>query len=565
MPLPEEPSESSQLSLSDPFLPDDAPLTPTNNAYRRSWVAGQSWTLRQRILFVVGMCPFIGSILFYFAITGRVNRMHVRPGRGDSLVIAFVGLMFQLALAVPLVFVALNDDAKHHLVTILDSSADYYAPLVVYAISDFYFVLISLVFLVYEERQRRTMELQLRGNRRGYDTIPANASSAHIRVDESQPATSIATLSVPNSSNRSRLTLSGAPLSALSKEHMMDSSSAMRIGAARSPRLSQQQQQQQMSLMQQHGNARKPPNEDEEDEAVVIRELSDSTVFNVAFIIPVGLVLGALQTAVLRVCSWNGSAPCKDSTFSFGIELYRADVYYRLATVFWLAIWSVLVISCCYGVCISFQELRQLEEFTYIDSTKSRMLSKLVADLLQPRKLHAWVNIFHRVLEAQKGQALSQAVMGPTAFCVIFTTIGAATYVVMDNVANDQDVAEFTSGCIFAAIFAFCCSACFIVITVRMQKLVEFQALVISKVQSDVQHQVDEYEGLTNGISSGGAKATMAKIRALQALGLYIRLAESKPKIMGMSLETVRWATIFLGLFFLNAGFFILYVKNCYS
>ena len=128
----------------------------------------------------------------------------------------------------------------------------------------------------------------------------------------------------------------------------------------------------------------------------------------------------------------------------------------------------------------------------------------------------------------------------------------------MDNVANDKDVAEFTSGCIFAAIFSFVCAMGFIVITVRMQKLVEYQALVVSKVQSDVQHQVDEHDAMQMMLSTGNAKATTAKIRALQALGLYIRLAESKPKIMGMSLETVRWSTIVLGMFFLNAGFFIL-------
>jgi hypothetical protein len=246
--------------------------------------------------------------------------------------------------------------------------------------------------------------------------------------------------------------------------------------------------------------------------------------------------------------------------FSLSIPLFRSDIYYLLATFFWLAVWSTLIISCLYGVCVSFQELRQLEEFTYIDSTKSRMLSNLVADLLQPRNLHAWVNIFHRMIESQRGQALSQAVVGPTAFCVILTALGAATYVVMDNVANEQDVAEFTAGCIFAAIFAFACAVCFILITVRMQKLAEFQSMVISKVQSDVQHQFDEGTGL-----GGKRKGMIAKIRALQALGLYIRLAESKPKIIGMSLETVRWVTVFVGLFFLNAGFFILYVKNCYQ
>ena len=488
-------------------------------------------------------------MLFYFAINGKRNGLYVKSGRGDCFVIAFVGAMFQLALAVPLVFIALNHAAEHHLIAVLDSSADYYAPLVVYPISIFYFTLMTIVFLVYEDKQRHRVRGNQRAKQRGYDTIAKPSSvSKRSNTASRHPISSSSALVLARDDDRDQQQHSSSTIDVRSVAESRDESTRT-------------------LLRRQEEIAEAARRDDEEEEAVVIRELSESTVFNVTFIVPLGLIAGAVQTAILRVCRWNGSEPCTDNnTFSFGIALYRNDAYYRLATVFWFFQWSSLVISCLYAVCISYQELRQLEEFTYIDENKSRMLGKIVADLLRPRKLHAWVNIFHRVVEDQKLQALSQAVMGPTAFCVIFTAITAATYVVMDNVANDKDVAEFTSGCIFAAIFSFVCAVGFIVITVRMQKLVEYQALVVSKVQSDVQHQVDENDTLQGvTLSTGGSKATTAKIRALQALGLYIRLAESKPKIMGMSLETVRWSTIVLGMFFLNAGFFILYVKRCYE
>jgi len=107
-----------------------------------------------------------------------------------------------------------------------------------------------------------------------------------------------------------------------------------------------------------------------------------------------------------------------------------------------------------------------------------------------------------------------------------------------------------------------CCTRLWVRCDNRAQRVVEHQSRVLAKVQTDVQHQLDE-RGFSRKGDMLAVKMRVSKINVLQALDLYIRLAESKPKLLGLSLETIRWLTVIMGLVFLNAAFFMLYFKRC--
>ena len=187
---------------------------------------------------------------------------------------------------------------------------------------------------------------------------------------------------------------------------------------------------------------------------------------------------------------------------------------------------------------------------------------QIVQGLVRPNKLLSWVTVYQNVVDGQRSQPAVQALVLPSVFCLVLTGVTTLTYVVMDNVYLDRGVAEFTSGCITVAIVCAVLVFGFVVTTVRMQRVVEHQSRVLAKVQTDVQHQLDE-RGFSRKGDMLAVKMRVSKINVLQALDLYIRLAESKPKLLGLSLETIRWLTVIMGLVFLNAAFFMLYFKRC--
>lgn len=203
-------------------------------------------------------------------------------------------------------------------------------------------------------------------------------------------------------------------------------------------------------------------------------------------------------------------------------------------------------------------------------------------DLFSPKNLSLWVSVWKELLRDLRERPSMQAMTLSTVISCIMCGGTTITYVLFDNIYEGSAVAEFTGGCI--SVFIFCCSALggFLFITVRLQYVVDYQVKGISETQTNVQRQLDaemrqvgeQMEFQKMDLSGRGAigetdalrfKMLRAKVNVLQALDTVLRTSESKPKLLGMSLETIRWSIIMIGLAVMNVAFFVLYRTKCGS
>jgi hypothetical protein len=221
---------------------------------------------------------------------------------------------------------------------------------------------------------------------------------------------------------------------------------------------------------------------------------------------------------------------------------------------------------------------------TVASPTSSRIKAKqmeIAKDLFSPKHLSLWISVWKELLRDLRERPTMQAMTLTTVISCILCGSTTIIYVLFDNIYEGSAVAEFTAGCI--AVFVFCCSALggFLIITVRLQYVVDYQVRGISETQTNVQRQLEadmhhvgkqmeserKYSTSMNvGMREADAlrfKMLRAKVNVLQALDTVLRTSESKPKLLGMSLETIRWGIIIVGLVVMNVAFFVLYRTKC--
>jgi hypothetical protein len=174
--------------------------------------------------------------------------------------------------------------------------------------------------------------------------------------------------------------------------------------------------------------------------------------------------------------------------------------------------------------------------------------------------LAEYVGVFQALTSDLKYQPLSNAVTGLSFFTTSVILVGGGVAVVVQNIFTGNHVAEFSIGVIALIAVSLPFFVGFIYITTQIESVIESLNSAISKVHLDV--QVDISEGDSH-IGQDRKKALHAKVVALQALDRYVRLAGGTPRLSGLSLNSLKWTGIFVGLFTLNCCFFFLYITKC--
>ena len=207
---------------------------------------------------------------------------------------------------------------------------------------------------------------------------------------------------------------------------------------------------------------------------------------------------------------------------------------------------------------IHYQQMREVEEFTLIHKQKNHKHAKILKDLNEPKHLAMWASVWELLVQDVKYKPATRALAGTTfAFCVIGEVFSWG-YIAIRNVYTKQDKsAEFTSSCVVIIIFGFFIILGFIKNAMRMDRAVCEHEKRIARVQNDVQAQIDT----SRDNDPGAIPVLMSKVRVLQSLDIYLRVTDSKPKLMGASLETLRWSVIIGALLLVNC-FFIALIRD---
>jgi hypothetical protein len=218
-------------------------------------------------------------------------------------------------------------------------------------------------------------------------------------------------------------------------------------------------------------------------------------------------------------------------------------------------------------------------------------------DLSNPEGIANYTVLYQHIIGSMNGHPVMTSICTPAFACSVVIFIVSLGVVVIDNMYQGHGFADYTFIFMSLTTIAGTVISLFIGLTVQLDKTISMQSRIIAKVQNDVQQLIDarrkkwvsaatlqhsagESRGgggdtvvmidndAMGGLEGGRAlpmKLLEAKVNALQALDVYVRIADSTPKLIGMSLNTIRWTTILALLMFINFFFILLYRIYCFD
>lgn len=514
---------------------------------------------------------------------------HIFENAGDWLVVVCVGILYQAAVVVP-IYVASNSAAHREIVDELHATGDYYGAFALTPALGLYLNMTVYLFVFLESRYEGIEEdsLYTSNDEDGLEGGSfADVTPSGVRFGVGGAAAGSPTLADP------------------SNAHLAPSDRAGRGGrqpgggGGRSTIANTVVVQQGITLSAKSLRT-----------AVQIRRtIREASLVHTEFTVLIAFVIGVIEMLITRLCALS-STPCK-TVFTFTDERFRQRHYYAMTSIFWVCLFTVFNVCVIYAVTVYYQQLLQLRKFRYANggrpsSSASQQAGhheeahhrsngngqqspttaqvavggfaansrpslqmrldqalKPLEDLSSPESISIWTFTWQQFILDIKRKPLTVATTTSTFLALAVTILGCTCYIAILNLnAKGSAVAEFTTPLAAVMAFAGFCMGVFVYVTVQVSNAVELHTKTIAQLQNDTQVRVND-EG--EAYAGRQRQLLLAKVRVLQSLDVYLRHSDSRPKLVGMSVESLRWTVIVIGLIVLNACFFGLYYSWCYK
>lgn len=456
---------------------------------------------------------YIGVVLAMFSWERKKRRLPLFINDKDWMVLAYIGVMMQLSLLCMLANVLPGARDVFH--TTLKSPSDYYGPFAIYPISSIFFCLVAVAYAVLDKKSQRKRRLEVSLRR------------------------------------RTRL-------------------------------------------------------------IVIYTQMTESIKIRSERIVPAAFALSLVLILVCRFCN-EAQSRCLNSdakSNQLWDPLYYTEPFFFASIGFQFAQYSCLLAFTALAVMMYMQHYRLVHMFTFPDRTsggsvaaaaggarkqpgspqspanaKTRLLGSPRGktfdspntsgpartygwhDLSHPEGISMYHILYHHIVGSMNNHPVIRSICTPAFAICILLFFGSVAVVVVDNLYQRNGIADFTFVFFTFMVIGATVVVAFIALTVQLDKTISLQSRIIAKAQHDVQLQVDaaRLEPSSSPLVGHTMKMLEAKVNALQALDVFVRHADSTPKLIGMSLNTIRWTTIFSMLLCINAFFIVLYRLYCFS
>lgn len=303
----------------------------------------------------------------------------------------------------------------------------------------------------------------------------------------------------------------------------------------------------------------------------LLERLRRSTRSPSDLVIVLAASLGIVETVLFRLCLHDSFCPRGSNgqnidDLSYFTAYGKSPVFW-IMTASWFVTLTVVNTLSMYGLMLYFQQLREVEEFTYLhkhaNSSKERngIGRPLLQDLNDFSKdVAVWTHVYHELMLSIKNRAIVKAFFVPTTVMIVFTFAGSVFYLAVEQIYNSGHRERSTMVSVVGATYSvFVCGA-YIWLTVRLQRAINFHSASIGAALNDLQRQMSEQR---HELDRSQLLQMESSVRVLQSLGVYLGVADNNPKLLGLSLDSFRWAVILTGLLSMNMFFFWLYERNC--
>lgn len=541
------------------------------------------------------LSPIAGFIMVLLALRERSLRTF-SPNPSDWMVMLFIGLTLQGTMAAPFAFI-FSSNAYNEMAIELESVGEYYSAFVFPFLLGVYTLATAFMFIYY----RNQYEEENCGGGGGSGPATAAALGSYHSGGIENGGNGGGGI-VGDDSHQSA---GGSTFVSSVGDGLSGGGGAYRTQSSTYNKPSSTEAQKAVDLR----NAR-----------LIKTEIELSTRQRTEFIIPAALAVGVLEAVLTRICALAATTHCGDKITTFEIPRFADNIFYAISTVNSMLLFVTFNASNFFALAIYYQKLLQVREFRYVgtrgvgpdgNSINSALLGAAAVqgsssgftinkkgssskkggrnsthdfvdlgsarrggggigvghgggggmdhNLANPENNSTWAITWRQIVIDMKRRPEIRAATNSTFPVVLLVIIVTITYICLYNLSGSS-MAQFTTG--FVCLIVTCTFVVigFVYITVQMADAVDYQTKVIAKLQNDMQVRLDE-EGPEMDLFH--RQLLMAKVRVLQSLDVYLRHSSSKPKLIGLSMESFRWTVIIIGLGMMNVFFFSLYYSHC--
>ena len=320
----------------------------------------------------------------------------------------------------------------------------------------------------------------------------------------------------------------------------------------------------------------------------IVQRLSDAVKFRPEFIVVISLVVSALAVMATRFCGITRNCPDGNN----GNQLWEAHfmseplmyllVFFEFAQFY--IVTAVLVSSCSLywqnlQLVRVFVSPQKLDDYRHRSGSllgpaarrrKKKKQNKATVknwnDFSRPESLAVWYELYQVIVAGMNQHPAVVAVCAPTFLLTFFISVAGSVTVVVDNVYQRHGIASFTTILIALIILSLVTVCTFLYLTVQLDYTVTLQSQRICDVQNQLQGQIELLRSGQAPVEMASSVSTYtleAKVHALKALDVFMRHCDANPKLIGLSLASIRWTIIMLLLAFVNAFFVLLFMIYC--
>lgn len=319
----------------------------------------------------------------------------------------------------------------------------------------------------------------------------------------------------------------------------------------------------------------------------IVQRLSDAVKFRPEFIVVVSVIVSTIAVVATRFCAVTRN--CPDGGNQLWLSHFMSQPLMYLVVFFefsqFYILTAVLVSSCSLywqnlQLVRVFVSPQKLEDYRQRSASllgpaarrrkKKKQSSKNATvknwnDFSRPESLAVWYELYQVIVARMNQHPAVVAVCAPTFLLTFFVSVAGSVAVVVDNVYQRHGIASFTTILIAVVVLSLITVCTFLYLTVQLDYTVTLQSQRICQVQNQLQGQIEL-------MRSGQAPAEMstisidtleAKVNALKSLDVFMRHCDANPKLIGLSLASIRWTIIMLLLAFVNAFFVLLFMIYC--
>jgi hypothetical protein len=296
-----------------------------------------------------------------------------------------------------------------------------------------------------------------------------------------------------------------------------------------------------------------------------IARLRQGARFNSTFLIVVVAILSGVEIALMRVVGEQSTtAAPTNSTWVNGTQAPKNGPprleFVVVMTAFWFLLLLAVNAMVGLGVLIMAFQYRLITIFSR--QRRAEELNDIRDPQLVARWCAAWQGIIMR--EVQASPAAKSVAFHGSMFSILSVIASGwylATRFLYPN--STKNVEDFHAPAILVLLYGLISTVAYCVITVLMQRAIEAQHRLVATVRHELTCLIDDVRSGNLVRDQDDLELLEGKSRVIHSLDRLLTTADPRARLFNVSLDSLRWTVVNVGLLTVNAFILQIFYAKC--